>query len=67
MPKLGTDYDSNNYFKDYYQQNKNKECYKYKYTPRKNYQFQITLDGKTHVFEKRSDIINLINKIKKEE
>lgn len=46
---------SKEYFKKYYENNKDKFF-------KKRYEFILTLDGKEYVFNKRNDIINLINK-----
>lgn len=65
MPKLGTDYDKENYHKDYYQKNKEKECYKYKY--KKKFKFVLVIDDKEYEFENKKDFLKLIKKVKIEE
>ena len=44
------------YFKTYYQNNKEK------YKSKKKFNYTITIDGNTHYFEKKSDILVLITK-----
>ena len=63
MPKIGSEYPKDNYHKEYYLKNKDKECYKYKPKCSRHYNFQITINGETYTFQKRNDIINLIKKI----
>jgi hypothetical protein len=58
------------YRKNYYKQNREKELkykkdnYNYQYKENKQYNYKITIEGVDFIFKKKSDIINLIQKIK---
>ena len=57
------------YRRKYYQLNREKELkykkdnYVYQYKEKKKYNYKITIDGVDFIFKKKSDILNLIQKI----
>lgn len=61
MPKLGSPYDMDNYFKDYYKKNKDR------YNNVKHIYFTIELDGKEYVFKNKKDILKLIKRKSRKE
>lgn len=59
MPKLGTKYNKDSYFKEYYRKNKDK------YKSMSKYFYKIKLDNKEYIFNTKQTILDLIEKIEK--
>ena len=55
------------YFKNYYQNNKDKQYYNVKKTKPKQNFFTITINGITFLFNSRNDLLERIEKVKRED